>query len=575
VPECRVAAWSLLFAALASACSGATAEKLIAAVLEHEDERTEVVGALDLATRAGFDARPLEPANLVFDETLAVLIFGSFSDQEGRYNRLLARRKQELFDWVKAGGVVVQFSQGEAEVSCIPDEFTVKRENPDHQHLYVLDPGHPLLRDWETLERDGITRFDLPPHFNRPESWNTFTQQAGFHVILAADRAAQFPVMLELAYGKGRIVLTSMFFDKLAKRGQRSTAPPKVRATAETFFQNLNAYVTAVRAGTAPPAEPTPAWKAAPPAEFTPGAWTLVVLPDTQNYAEKHPDVFEAQTRWIAENKERLNLRFVVQEGDITNNNKPAEWEVARKAFGLIDGVVPFALTTGNHDCGDGGRAKTRDTLINEYFPVADAQRRPGFGGVFEAGRIENAWYTFDAGGAKWLVLALEWAPRDAVVAWADEVLRGHADHAVIAVTHAYLYNDDSRYDRTCGREQSWHPDGYGTAKDPAGANDGEDLWKKLFSRHANVRFVLSGHVLGDGTGRLTSTGEHGNRVHEILANYQMRRRGGEGYLRLMEFQPDGKTVRIKSYSPLLNAYLPDTDQQFEVELSPAMPAWK
>jgi hypothetical protein len=52
--------------------------------------------------------------------------------------------------------------------------------------------------------------------------------------------------------------------------------------------------------------------------------------------------------------------------------------------------------------------------------------------------------------------------------------------------------------------------------------------------------------------------------VHQILANYQMRELGGEGYLRLLEFQPDGKRVRVKTYSPVLDAWMTGADQQFE-----------
>jgi hypothetical protein len=52
-----------------------------------------------------------------------------------------------------------------------------------------------------------------------------------------------------------------------------------------------------------------------------------------------------------------------------------------------------------------------------------------------------------------------------------------------------------------------------------------------------------------------------------MLVNYQMRQLGGEGYLRLIEFLPDGKTVHVKSYSPLYDSYLQDAGNQFNFEL--------
>jgi len=39
----------------------------------------------------------------------------------------------------------------------------------------------------------------------------------------------------------------------------------------------------------------------------------------------------------------------------------------------------------------------------------------------------------------------------------------------------------------------------------------------------------------------------------------------GGGYFRLMQFLPDKKTVRVKTYSPWLDKWFTDDQQQFEV----------
>ena len=67
--------------------------------------------------------------------------------------------------------------------------------------------------------------------------------------------------------------------------------------------------------------------------------------------------------------------------------------------------------------------------------------------------------------------------------------------------------------------------------------------------------------------GFLTSKGEHGNLVHQMLVNYQMQPLGGEGYLRLLEFLPDGQTVQVKSYSPFYEQYKTDEQNQFIFKL--------
>lgn len=106
---------------------------------------------------------------------------------------------------------------------------------------------------------------------------------------------------------------------------------------------------------------------------------------------------------------------------------------------------------------------------------------------------------------------------------------------------------------------QHYNPHEYRT---PGGVSDGEELWQNLVRKHRFV-LTLNGHVLGDGTGYLASQNDSCHTVHQILANYQFRPLGGEGYLRLLEFLPDRRTVRVKTYSPLYDKYLTEADQQF------------
>ena len=52
-----------------------------------------------------------------------------------------------------------------------------------------------------------------------------------------------------------------------------------------------------------------------------------------------------------------------------------------------------------------------------------------------------------------------------------------------------------------------------------------------------------------------------------MLSNYQFRQLGGEAYLRLLEFLPDGLTVNVFTYSPLYDALLDEADQNFTIVL--------
>lgn len=303
------------------------------------------------------------------------------------------------------------------------------------------------------------------------------------------------------------------------------------------------------------------------------GAWTLVDMPDTQSMALHHPKVLRHQTEWIAAQRNTYNIKFVIQKGDIVDRNSHPEWMNVRHAFdALLEAKIPFAILPGNHDIGRWGRSDDRNSHMSDYFTNAD-YRNSVASGYFARNQIENSWHRVVPPTGKLLVVALEFGPRDAVLEWADGIVAQNSDHDVVVATHAYLYHDSTRYDwAKKGDSQTWNPKGYPIGKIPGEVNDAEDMWTKFVSRHRNIRFVLSGHVLRNGTGYLVSEGVHGNRVHQILANYQSgvvpdRGFGGAGLTRLMHFLPDKKTVEVRTYSPWLDQWLNEPDQAFTITL--------
>lgn len=303
-----------------------------------------------------------------------------------------------------------------------------------------------------------------------------------------------------------------------------------------------------------------------------PGSWTLAILPDTQVYAQSYPQHYTAQTQWIADHAASHNIKYVIHEGDITNNNVTSHWNNALASMNILNGVVPYSMAPGNHDYGPNGNAATRDSMFNNpgYFgPGSYYANQPSIGGFFEAGKTDNSYHTFNAGGSDWLVLALEWGPRDAVVDWASNVVESHPDHKAILVTHAYMYNDETIYDwELKGNSQSWNPNSYPIANVPGETiNDGQQLWEKLVSKH-NFQFTFNGHVLGDGTGFRSTLNDNGDPVHQMLANYQMKAEGGLGDMRLLEFKADGQSVEVRTYSPVLDRYDTAYDQQFGLKMN-------
>ncbi len=317
------------------------------------------------------------------------------------------------------------------------------------------------------------------------------------------------------------------------------------------------------------------------------GSWTLIVLPDTQYYSESYPEVFFRQIEWIVAHKDSHDIRFVVHEGDIVNRNCHEQWIIAQQAMRLLNQAgIPYAISLGNHDIGDPtakSSASNRATLFNDYFQ-ADDYRYSHACGFFESGKLENSWQIFFSPTVPYLVIALEFGPRDAVLEWASRVVSQHPDAQVIVLSHAYLYSDSTRYNWSLHEQnQKWNPKQYGIATHDI-VNDGEDIWKKLIAKHPTMEFVLSGHVGFSGTGYLSSIGNKAQAVKQIMANYQCNPAkpgpvggnvepfwpyGGAGWMRLMQFLPDDQTVSVRTYSPWLDRWLVQPNQEFHIQRHP------
>ena len=284
-------------------------------------------------------------------------------------------------------------------------------------------------------------------------------------------------------------------------------------------------------------------------------SFSVVLLPDTQYYAQKFPDTYVAQTLWIREHRKENNIKFVIHLGDIvqTPTNKP-EWENADRAMRLLDGVVPYSVAPGNHDM----IVKDRDSsLYNQFFSPARFAERPWYGGHMDENN-DNNFCLFEAGGMKFMIMNLEFAPRDKTLEWASCVARQHPGHRVIVATHCYMR--PNKRDTGCA-----------TSYNIAG-NSGEQIWQKLIRKEPNVFLVVSGHVLG--VGMQTSTNDHGGKVLEMLTDYQGLPNGGDGWLRSLQFVPAENKIYIKTYSPLLDKQNMDAKETFTVDydMTPAKP---
>ena len=292
-------------------------------------------------------------------------------------------------------------------------------------------------------------------------------------------------------------------------------------------------------------------------AQVTAPDFSVVVLPDTQFYSQSYPQIFTEQTQWIVNNSANYNIQFVLGEGDIVNiAEQPLQWQNADAAVKLLDNAnIPYVLAIGNHDYGDDDPS-TRDTsAYNSYFGPSRYAQYSWYMGGYPSGTNDNFYAEFTVNGKQYLILALEFVPRDAALVWAKSVLDANPDKEIIVLTHTFTFPDSTRADQ-CDNDDI----------PAAGNNQGEDVWQKLLINYPNLSLVLNGHSFTpSNAARRADLGLQQNLVNEILADYQNLANGGDGWMRIMTFRPNLNRIDVVTYSPYLNQYMTDSNDQFSI----------
>ena len=313
-------------------------------------------------------------------------------------------------------------------------------------------------------------------------------------------------------------------------------------------------------------------------------SWSVVVIPDVQNYVKwnRNQPLLDVIMAWIEDNIDTLNIKMVVCVGDLVQNNEKItrdydgdqttqnQWEAVSRSFRKLDNKVPYIAATGNHDYSI-DKYGNRSSKYSEFFTAdrnylnkkilvqntRDEQNKPTL--------ANSAYEVKGLNGHDYLFMTVEYGPRDTVLNWAKNIaaLDQYKNHRIILVTHNYLSQKDKR---TIGEIKwlYWEPYNVNNQIQKAPhvklphANNGEQIWQKLVQPSSNIEMVLCGHIAGEGY-RMDKN-QAGKSVHQILFDSQSMGggsrsgNGGDGWIRLLEFLPDGKTVKVKTFSPLFSA---------------------
>jgi len=300
------------------------------------------------------------------------------------------------------------------------------------------------------------------------------------------------------------------------------------------------------------------------PADDEADEFTIAVLPDTQYYtSEKNGgknEMFVAQTKWIAENAKKENIKFVIHLGDISDDGEkfPVQWERAWAAMSILEQPqanypqgIPYGMAVGNHD-----QTKSQFPLsgkteqYNKYFGVSHFKGRKWYGDHY-AENNDNHYDLFEAGGSKMLILFLEYDSYDEDIEplnrWAESVLQKYKDRQAILVSHSFIH-----FNSKAGTNEKGFP---------KFSKQGQRRFDAL-KRYPNVIMTLSGHVGDNGEG-YRQDGYAGNVIKSFLSDYQSRPQGGHGLMRLMTFSKSKDLIRVRTFSPYTGEEEKDADSEF------------
>lgn len=293
----------------------------------------------------------------------------------------------------------------------------------------------------------------------------------------------------------------------------------------------------------------------------------FVALPDTQIYSENRfpgstngPPVtdplgtyryFTDQTQWVADNAAALGIDYVVHLGDIVDNGDvPVEWVRGKAALDILDAAgIPYGTAMGNHDRNaDTPGGPHYETYVANFGPQHFAGE-PWYGGASPTG--SSSYQVISDGENAVLFMNLALSAPAAELEWASDVLRQNRDKVVVVTTHAWMYDLFAAYARYGEPEPLL---GGGAAGDGIwnGGKSAQEIYLEFIKSHPNVVMAQGGHFDAD-LYRLDGRNGSNLPILEIVSDYQSLRNGGDGYLRIYEFDFDANEIRVETYSPTLD----------------------
>lgn len=281
--------------------------------------------------------------------------------------------------------------------------------------------------------------------------------------------------------------------------------------------------------------------------------YSFAVLGDTQclvNWdALKGTSYTSDIFNWIVANKDAKKIAHVIGVGDIVESGRldagvtdasdrehaVTQWELAASEYAKLEkSGIPYTITWGyNHDGYEGeefttyfGNSKNfSDTNLGYYFSdstSADYNKR-----------LANYYRTFEVCGVKYMILCIEYVPGDAVLSWADAVIKANPDRKVIITTHYFL----NQHGEIASEYNGIQP-----------------KWDRLANENKNVEMILCGHIQRQANiVRAYTVAKSGQTVAQFLIDPQQMDcfygYDDTGVVAMFYFSNNGEDVRVEFIS--------------------------
>ncbi len=254
----------------------------------------------------------------------------------------------------------------------------------------------------------------------------------------------------------------------------------------------------------------------------------VVIVPDIQYYtnSEERIKYLDAIVDYCKERQDVIS--FLLQTGDITNNNQLWQWNNSyRHFFSQLPKSFPVISCLGNHDYGENG-------LSNERQSNVPAELTPDMDAVMPMSKWDNYLRYVTLENKTLAILSLEFAPRNAVLEWADSIIKQNANIPIFILTHAFLNNVGQLYDASNSQNDNLcSQKDYVLGKEYL--NDSKEIFDKIIYNNPNVKLIICGHSLSKNYIEcLVKKNVNNDNVYCIMVNYQHYKDGGAGNIGLL-----------------------------------------